>query len=160
MDELTLILSYAIPVAILVWLWLASRLSVRVKLLVTLALPLLYGLHWQGLQDVKGWPAYQPLPEEFELIAADVVEPKSGDGIEGAINLWIRPESDSEPRVHALPYTREMHKMLFETKQRMDGGQSQVGVLRNADSGQGAAIGNEQRLEFQNAARSLLPPKN
>lgn len=158
--EIPLILAYVIPLVLLVWLWLASRLSVRVKLLVTVVLPLLYGLHWQGLQDVKGWPAHQALPEEFELIAADVVEPKSGESIEGAINLWIRPESDGAPRVHALPYTREMHKMLFATKQRMNAGQAQVGLLRHADSGQGAALGNGQRLEFQNAARTLLPPKH
>lgn len=164
MDQLTaeipLMLAYALPVALLVWLWLVSRLSVRVKVLVTLLLPLVYGLHWQGLQNVKGWPTHQALPEAFELIAADVVEPKAGEGVEGAINLWIRPETTGEPRVHALPYTREVHKMLFETKQRMAAGQTQVGVLRETDSGQGAALGNGQRLEFQNATRTLLPPKH
>ena len=157
--DLPLAIAYVLPIALLIWIWLSSTSSIRIKLLVTICLPLLYGAHWYGLQNLRGWPAYQGLPNQFQLIAADVVEPSSTSSQPGKIHLWVRLKPEGEPRVYALPYTRKLHQMLFDTKQRMQAGQTQVGRLYDSSSNRGAAIGNNQKLEFQNATRALLPPK-
>ena len=157
--SLPLVVAYVLPVVLLVWVWLSSSTSGRLKLLLTLCLPLIYWAHWQGLQHLRGWPADEKLPERFELIAADVVEPTPEKSISGNINLWIRLVSDGEPRAYALPYTRRLHQSLYDTKQRMQAGQRQFGRLYDASSPRGADIGNNQKLEFQNASRALLPPK-
>ena len=109
--------------------------------------------------NLRGWPANQSLPTQFELIAADVVEPNASDNHEGSIHLWIRLTSAGKPRVYGLPYSREVHKMLYETRQKMNTGQTQMGRLYDASGNRGVAIGNNQKLEFQNATRALLPPK-
>lgn len=163
MDEMTfdlpLTLAYALPVALLVWVWLSGKVAKRFKLLLSLCLPLLYAAHWYGLQNLRGWPAYESLPTQFQLLAADVVEPDNAKQNAGRINLWLRLNEAGEPRAYSLPYTRELHKMLFDTKQRMQAGQTQVGRLYDASSNRGTAIGNNQKLEFQNAMRAKLPDK-
>lgn len=157
--DIPLVIAYILPLVLLVWLWLSSSISTRAKLLLTISLPLIYGLHWFGLQNLRGWPADQSLPTQFELIAADVVEPSASENHEGSIHLWIRLTTAGKPRAYGLPYSREVHKMLYETKQKMNAGQTQMGRLYDASGNRGAAIGNNQKLEFQNATRALLPPK-
>lgn len=160
MEQLTLIAAYAIPLAVVVWLWLGAP-GWRSKLAVTLLLPLFYVLHWQGVQDTRGWPAHQPLPTQFELIAADVVEPRQGSDAAAAIRLWVRASEGAEPRVYALPYSRQLHQDLFETKQRIAQGRAQMGLLRDGrPGGSGAAVGNGQVLEFRDKPKSVLPPKD
>ena len=160
MEPITLIVAYVIPVAVTVWLWLGNFTGWRGKLLVTLFLPLFYWLHWQGLQDYKGWPTNQALPEQFELLAADIVEPRRNSDKTGIIHLWIRVGTNKSPRVHELPYSRKLHEMLHTTRQRMEQGRTQTGLMTEDDgSGQGADMGNGQRLEFRDQAAGQLPPK-
>ena len=159
MESVILNLAYVLPLAALLWLWMGFRLPVAVKLLLTLALPVMYALHWQGLQAHKGWPTDEGLPERFQLLAADVVEPRQGQR-DGAIYLWIKQEQEP-PRVHALPYSRKLHETLHTTRQRMQQGRTQVGLLleEGDTGGSGAHVGSGRVLEFRDQAGSGLPPK-
>jgi hypothetical protein len=159
MESIILNLAYVLPLAVLVWLWTGFRLSLPVKLLLTVLLPLVYSLHWFGLQANRGWPAEAALPEQFQLLAADVVEPRQ-DNEGGAIYLWVR-QQDQEPRVHALPYTRKLHETLHTARERMEQGRTQAGYLLDEESaaGKGASLGNGRALEFRDLARGMLPPK-
>lgn len=171
MEAITLIAAYVIPLVLVVWLWLSPLKSIVAKGLITALLPAFYFLHWQGLQDYKGWPAEQSLPEKFELIAADVVEPTTHNQQQGMIYLWVRPdlgnvtgekaEENINPRAYGLPYSRKLHEMLFETRKRIEAGQQQIGLLRADDGGGsgGAKVGNDHRLEFIDKPKSQLPPK-
>jgi len=154
--------SYAIPIALLIWLWFGGHLGRKGKLAASILLPMLYFVHWSGLQQTQGWPAEQGLPTRFELISADVQEPDPIRKLVGNIHLWVRPEGseNKKPRAYSLPYSRELHKLLFETKQRVAQGQTQMGLLYSEESGgSGAAIGNGMKLDFKDAPRRQLPPK-
>ena len=121
---------------------------------------MVYFIHWTSLQGTKGWPSNQTLPIQFELISADVVEPNSLDNISGNIHLWIRPMDNGIPRAYSLPYSRELHKNLFETKKRIAQGNRQIGLLFDDDSGQsGSSVGGGMKLSFRDAPRKRLPPK-
>ena len=123
-------------------------------------LPLIYYLHWIGLQNTRGWPSDQTLPSKFELISADVVEPSQLKNIQGNIHLWIKPDEKGAPRAYILPYTRELHKRLFEARQRLTQGKAQIGFLYDSASREsGASIGGGMKLKFKNAPRRRLPPK-
>ena len=157
---LLLSLAYIFPLAFVVWLYVAKPLNFTVKLLLTVVLPLVYAIHWFGLQQHAGWPSDQTLPERFELISADVIEPNGLKQIEGAIHLWLRQEGSNQPRAYELPYSRALHKKLFETRQRMKQGHSQLGILYEAETtGKGVNLGSGQRLDFQDLAKGRLPPK-
>ena len=154
-------LSYIAVIVLVVWLGFGKRLSVLSKITLALLLPLVYFLHWTGLQEIKGWPSDQNLPSQFELIGADIQEPNPLKDIKGNIHLWIRPEDNGPPRAFALTYSRELHKKLFDTKRRIAQGRRQIGLLYDQNSGQsGVSIGGNMKLGFRNAPRKRLPPKN
>jgi hypothetical protein len=162
MGEITLVAAYVIPIIILAWIWLGIRGKIIVKLIITACLPLIYVLHWQGLQDHRGWPAEQKLPEQFILIAADVIEPVKGREKQAAIYLWIKPSEAQQPRAYRLDYSRELHQTLFEIRKRIKQGKRQMGLLREGKrvGDEGVPVGHGQRLEFIDAPRNTLPPKN
>lgn len=154
-------ISYIAVIVLICWLGFGKRLSVTSKILIAILLPLVYFLHWTGLQESKGWPSDQTLPTQFELIGADIQEPNSLKDIKGNIHLWIRPEDNGAPRAYALPYSRDLHKKLFDTKRRIAQGRRQIGLLYDQSSGQsGVNIGGNMKLGFRNAPRKRLPPKN
>ena len=154
-------MSYALIVMFIVWIGFYKGFGTKSKIIISALLPLIYYLHWMGLQQSKGWPSDQTLPSQFELISADVVEPNQFKEIEGNIHLWIRPEEDGAPRTYILPYSRDLHKRLFEAKQRSAGGRRQIGLLSGSDSSEGGAdIGGEMKLGFRNAPRRRLPAKD
>jgi len=155
-------LSYIALVVFVAWAIFGKRFNTLSKLVICLLLPLVYFMHWQSLQNTKGWPSDQSLPTQFELISADVVEPNALENIKGNIHLWIRPSKTEPPRAFILPYSRDLHKRLFETKKRMASGRRQIGLLYDSsNSGQsGASIGGGMKLKFRNAPRKLLPKKN
>lgn len=160
MQYFLLSLSYVIPIMLIVWLWFGLHLGRKSKLILTLLLPAIYFFHWTVLQQSKGWPSDQILPERFELISADVLEPNPLKKIKGNIHLWIRPDGNNTPRSYILPYSRALHKKLFETRQRSEQGRTQIGLLyKEETSGTGASIGNGLKLDFQDAPRRRLPPK-
>ncbi len=177
-QDVLLSISYVLPLALLVWLWLDRRPGTAFKLLLTALLPLLYFLHWMGLQENRGWPSPQTLPLQFELLSADIVEPDPLKGVTGNIHLWVRPLVKPEksvsgensrggiipagqtPRAYVLPYSRALHKKLFETKQRVAQGRSQMGLLYDEHAGgSGASLGNGRKLDFQDMPQRQLPPK-
>ncbi len=161
METATLTLSYALALAFIVAIWLGVRGHRILKIVMTLSLPVFYYLHWMGLNGYAGWPSTQILPEKFELIAADVKEPDKEGQSHGSISLWIRPQTNSEPRAHIMPYSRKLHQILHETKQKIAAGRRQLGIM-NADDqrGPGANLGNGRTLHFINAPRTRLPPKD
>lgn len=153
-------LSYVALVVFVIWAVFGKRFSPFNKILICLLLPLIYYFHWNSLQQTKGWPSDQPLPTQFELISADIVEPNPLENIAGNIHLWIRPSEKDSPRAYKLAYSRELHKQLFDTKKRIASGRRQIGLLTDDGSGQsGASIGGGMKLGFKNAPRKTLPSK-
>lgn len=160
MGELNVIAAFVMPLALVAAIWLRRWGPLWLRLLVTGLLPLAYIWHWYGLRAQQGWPIDDPLPDRFQLIAADIVESHQAGGGAGRIHLWLRSEEDGPPRAYGLPYTRELHKMLHEARKKNQAGHRQVGVLRGDDgTGQGASVGGGRMLEFEDAPRSELPPK-
>lgn len=158
---LLLSISYVLLAVFVIWSIFGKRFSAIQKIMISLLLPLVYFLHWSGLQQTKGWPSDQTLPTKFELISADIVEPNQSKKIKGNIHLWIRPDDNGAPRAYILPYTRELHKRLFEARQRITEGRAQIGTLSDSGSREGgASIGGGMKLGFKNAPRRRLPPKN
>lgn len=160
MGQVSLVIAFAIPLLFLVAVWLAKSGNMKLRVFVTLALPLFYWLHWHGLQNTLGWPSPQKIPDQFQLIAADVVEPHENNGGSGWIHLWVRQEEGQEPRAYRLEYSRSLHKILHETRKRTQNGIRQRGVIRaDKGTGRGVSIGDGRRLEFEDMVRRQLPSK-
>jgi len=162
MGEIGLIAAYVIPLVLLGWIWLGVRGRLVLKLGISVLLPVIYIFHWHALQDYQGWPAREKLPEKFILIAADIIEPRRDESRKPAIYLWVKPEGAEHPRAFVMDYTREIHQMLHEVRERMKQGKRQMGILREGKrvGDSGTPVGHGQRIEFVDAPRTTLPPKN
>ena len=95
-----------------------------------------------AFQALTGWPSDADLPLEFQLHAALVEEPSTGDDQAGAIFLWLTPSPEAEedglvdpdgsevkspPRAFALPYSRDLHSQVEAMREALQKGQLVAG---------------------------------
>jgi hypothetical protein len=92
-----------------------------------LALPLFYAAHYRLLEELQGWPSSAPLPDQFRLLAHEVVEPDQVSGAPGRILIWAQPVGAPHPRVYRLPYDKVLHEQLTEAAERQANGRAQRG---------------------------------
>ena len=158
MGELILIAAYVLPVALVIWLWISND-SRPLKISASLMLPLFYSLQWSGLAELRGWPSEQSLPDRFQLLAADIVDPTLNQGA-GSIHLWVRLKKSEQPRAYRLPYNKSLHQEIHAARLKIEQGQNQFGIIRDSSrSSSGAAIDAGRTLEFEAEPQRRLPPK-
>lgn len=104
------------------------------KLLLTALVSLFSFEAWRALDTYAGWPSASELPQRSLFVAALVREPNPARGDPGAVYLWTIPVGTSdagafsyrprsgEPRVYALPYSREAHESAQQAKKASDDG--------------------------------------
>lgn len=125
---------------LLIGLQLQSPWSWPVKAVtICTALPLFVAT-FVTLETMLGWPSDDDLPAAFQLHAALVDEPSTGDARAGAIYLWVTSldimddqevldsdpmgavETGSTPRAFALPYSRDLHNRVEAMREAMQKG--------------------------------------
>ncbi len=113
------------------------------------------------LQELRGWPSAAELPDRFRLLAFDIVEPEPAAANPGRILLWIAVVGKSEPRVHALPYSKQLHQALAAAEKRQAQGRQQIGS--KVPKGATASAQNQpggQIVQFEDAVSKPLPEKH
>jgi len=77
-----------------------------------------------------GWPAADPLPERWVLLAAVIEEPSANTP--GALFIWANALDNgrpaAEPRAYRLPYAKDLHALLDEGMKKVRQGVSQMGT--------------------------------
>lgn len=137
------------------WIWPIKAIAVGT------ALPL-FLMTFIALEGLMGWPSDADLPEDFQLHAAVIEEPMSGQDQSGAIYLWLTskadmlndivvPEADALPRAFALPYSRDLHNRVDAMKEALQNGKMVAGRYR-----QGSPW--ERRFGQQDGAIDLYTP--
>lgn len=102
-----------------------------VKALMVLLVSAFYFVGQHSFWLVSGWPTTDDLPQRFVLLSAVFDEPSPTRGHEGAIFIWVNPIKDnaplSMPRVHKLPYEKDLHRILGEGVKKARDGNTQIG---------------------------------
>jgi hypothetical protein len=116
---LSLTLAYALVAALLAYLLLLSRLHWVFKALATVATVALIPLTFLGVGELRGLPSDGPIPSNFMLLWAQVVEPNLLQGEEGRVFLWLQTLDDGnypvgQPRAYQLPYSDDLKIKLSE----------------------------------------------
>jgi hypothetical protein len=142
-----------------------SRWGRVAKLALVLAVTGLYFAADRGLADVWGWPAREPLPERFVLLAVVVEEPsKTSDG---ALYLWVngldKGKPVREPRAYRLPYTKDLHALLNEGMKKARQGVTQMGTAEPKRGPKGTSWlrpgSDEQEVKIRDLPAPQLPEK-
>jgi hypothetical protein len=116
---LSLTLAYALVVTLLAYLVLLSRLHWVFKALATTATVALIPLTFNGVGELRGLPSDSPIPPNFLLLWAQVVEPNMLVGENGRVFLWLQTLDNENypvgaPRAYQLPYSDDLKLKLSE----------------------------------------------
>jgi len=140
------------------WMWwvkLGALLSV---------LALFYQTH-HALPGLMGWPTESGLPERFNLMALEIVEPDKGGASKGEIYLWATAlnldHSPRVPRAFAIPFHPELQAKLATAGTKLRKNMPQLGELTTDPFESGpATLGHRDRsvnLDFFDMPDPLFP---
>jgi hypothetical protein len=139
----SMIIPITISAVILLLLWLifhGSSTHWLLKIGACAATAFLSVFVWFSIQEIKGWPIDDPLPQKYRFFGASVVEPGPTTGL-GQIYLTASDLSvqqkdvitiagfgikKREPRVYKIPYSRDTHKKVQAMMKGLGEGQAIV----------------------------------
>lgn len=121
---------------------------------------------WSSLSSLSGWATQSSLPPKFILHWTLVSEPsKINFKDKGAIYFWttevdeahvvkkkevnyflqpfVSKKSDSEPRVHRIPYSEKLHQELMQVMQKIRQGKTVVGSAKSGKLGEEGGEGGD-----------------
>jgi hypothetical protein len=167
-ELLWLTLAYALLAFLLLILCLATRWSWRLKAALVVLVSSFYLFHSQVLRSVAGWPADDALPARFVLLSAVFDEPSPARGHAGAIYIWVNELREQQalslPRVHRLPYDKDLQRILGEGLKKAKDGNTQIGSAEPR-RGQGGlpwlrpASEDKVQIKLSDLPRAQLPEK-
>lgn len=165
---LLLVIVYALLAFLLLVLCLATRWRWWVKAGGVALVTGFYLLAHGTFLGMAGWPSDDRLPERFVLLAAVFDEPSPARGHTGAIYIWVNPMKDNQPlampRVHRLPYEKDLHRILGDGIKKARDGNTQMGSTEPI-RGQGGFSwlrppGNDKlQIKLSDLPRAQLPEK-
>ena len=205
MDTFGIPLAFVIIAALTLWVVVGSRGWWWVKGCVV-AIAIFFSISlWHSLGGLEGWPTDQPLPEKFEIKWIVIEEPNKKTGSKGRILVLaknLNPElknksripllhskdKSNEPRIHELPYSRELHKQSIQIQKKIAAGGKFYGEMKargkglkgkgegkgkgkgqgrgrdgqgkNGNGRSGGSLSNEQDPIFHELPPPYFPPKS
>lgn len=135
---LGLTLTYVALAALVLGIFLLTRLPVWIKFISILLISSFYFLTYYSLQGLLGWPTQQKLPDTFQLLASSITEPNEDEGTAGRIHIWATAFVDNrpadEPRAYDLPYDLELHSALEAALKEQRRGNIQLGRKKEGET--------------------------
>jgi hypothetical protein len=127
-----------------------------------------FGVTYQTVNGVMGWPTTQRLPPRFNLVSTRIVEPDKKSDSGGAIYIWAEELDQnnvpaSKPRSYQLSYTDALARKIASVQEKRDQGIDVMGRLdddpgrRDETSGKTIKMGQIQKNGEQNAATDTVP---
>jgi hypothetical protein len=141
-EILGLSIAYALLAALLLIIVLRARVSWTLKTAAVLITSVYYCVAFFRIEGLTGWSAAAPLPSQFQLLWARVVEPNPLDRDPGAVHIWVE-ELDAanlpsgRPRAHRLPYSAALAGKVTAARDEIMKGHPQGGRAVDYGSGNG-----------------------
>jgi hypothetical protein len=135
---LSLTAAYALVASLLAYLVLLSRLHWILKGLATAATVALIPLTFHGVGELRGLPTDGPIPPNFLLLWAQIVEPNMLQGENGRVFLWLQTLDDENypvgvPRAYQLPYSDDLKLKLSQALGDISQGEEVQGTVETEE---------------------------
>lgn len=133
-------IAYVLLAALLLVVVLRIRAPWPVKVAMVVVTSVFYCVTFFRIEGLTGWSVAAPLPPQFQLLWARVVDPNPSDRDPGAVHLWVE-ELDAanipngQPRAYRLPYSSALAAKVEAARAEIMKGHPQGG--RAADYGAG-----------------------
>ena len=132
--------AYVLLAALLLVIALRVRAPWPLKVAAIVITSIFYGVAFFRVEGLPGWSAAGPLPPQFQLLWARVVDPNPLDRDPGAVHVWVE-ELDAanipsgQPRAYRLPWSPTLAAKVEAARDEIMKGHPQGG--RAADFGAG-----------------------
>lgn len=158
---LTLSAAYALVATLLTYLLLLTRLHWVFKVMATAATVALVPLTFNGIRDLRGLPSDGPIPSNFRLLWAQVVEPNLIQGEKGRVFLWLQTLDEDNypvgvPRAYQLPYSEDLNFKLVQVMGEIAQGEEVQGKV-DAEEIPPEQTAEALALEIEAGASDLRP---
>jgi hypothetical protein len=158
-EILGLSIAFALLAALLLVIALRARIPWPLKVALVLITSAYYCVAFFRIEGLSGWSAATPLPPQFQLLWARIVEPNPLDRDPGAVHIWVE-ELDAanlpngQPRAHRLPYSAALAHKVEAARDEIMKGHPQGGRAADygAGNGQSAPEGPSDVSTFRPAA--------
>jgi hypothetical protein len=137
-------IAYTLLAALLLMIALRARIAWPLKVAVVLVTSAFYCVAFFRTEGLPGWSAVAPLPPQFQLLWARVVEPNPLDQDPGAVHVWIE-ELDAanlpsgQPRAYRLPYSPALARKVEAARAEILKGHPTGGRAVDIGTGKGQA---------------------
>ena len=133
-------IAYTLLGALLLVILMRARIPWPVKAAMVIVTSGFYCLAFFRVEGLPGWSVAAPLPAQFQLLWARIVDPNPLEREPGAVHVWVE-ELDAanipsgQPRAYRLPYTSALAAKVEAARAEILKGHPQGG--RAADYGTG-----------------------
>src|SRR3954469_22171476 len=123
---------FALLAALLLVIALRARIPWPLKVAMVLVTSAFYCVTFFRVEGLFGWSATAPLPPQFQLLWARIVDPNPLDGDPGAVHVWVE-ELDAanipsgQPRAYRLPYSQTLAAKVEAARDEIMKGHPQGG---------------------------------
>jgi hypothetical protein len=162
-----LVAAYIVLAVLLLSLNLTSFWRWWIKGAAIIVTTVFFGVTFQTLNGLMGWPTTQKLPTRFSLVWSLVVEPDKKTSNPGCIYVWAEELDDNNvpsntPRSYQLPYSDALARKVAGAQEKRERGLEVMGFVEDARSrqeelGKDIKIGQIERNGEENAAADTVP---
>jgi hypothetical protein len=137
-------IAYTLLAALLLLIALRARIPWPLKLAIAVVTGAFYCVAFFRTEGLPGWSASAPLPAQFQLLWARVVEPNPLDQDPGAVHVWVE-ELDAanipsgQPRAYRLPYSPALARKVEAAREQILKGHPTGGRAVDIGTGKGQA---------------------
>jgi len=163
-----LVAAYLVLALLLVSLNLTSLWRWWIKAAAIVVTTGFFGITYQAVSGMMGWPTTQRLPSRFNLVWTRIVEPDKKTSRAGGIYIWAEELDENnvpadKPRSYQLSYTDDLARKVARAQEKRDRGSDVMGKLdderqrEGEQSGKAVKIGQIHKDGEQNAATDTVP---
>jgi hypothetical protein len=127
-----------------------------------------FGITYQSVNGVMGWPTTDKPPPRFNLVSSRIVEPDRKSNTLGGIYIWAEALDQNNvpartPRSYHLPYSDALARKVAGAQEKRDRGIDVMGTFdddgrrRAEDAGKTIKMGQIQKDGEQTAATDTVP---
>jgi hypothetical protein len=137
-------IAYTLLAALLLIIALRAGIPWPLKIGIALLTGVFYCVAFFRTEGLPGWSATAPLPAQFQLLWARVVEPNPLDQDPGAVHVWVE-ELDAanvpsgQPRAYRLPYSPALARKVEAAREQILKGHPTGGRAVDIGTGKGQA---------------------
>jgi hypothetical protein len=129
-----LVAAYGVVAMLLLSLNLTSLWRWWIKAAAIILTTVFFGVTYQAVSGLMGWPTTQKLPARFNLVSSVILEPDRRTNSPGHIYLWAAELDENNipsgtPRSYQMAYSDALARKVVKAQEKHDRGQEVMGVI-------------------------------